>query len=198
MVFEAVEHAGAGWCETECAVRRPGKLMGKSMSDWSVANGVLSRLGPLCETADVGALLHVPLPCPIAVVPWLGSRLTLWPVPLQTLSVASSQILQVVCAVFSDPEFRRWACNTTYPEGHHENCNSATVFWVLQRKRRQILQHGESAKKIWSAGRLVMASGGSVQLRTRRARQRTARAASSARQGCVTGCKLMWSTWSGK
>ena len=68
-MFEAVEHAGAGQCETECAVRRCCELTGKSMSDWSVANGVLSRLGPLCETVDVGALLRVPLPCPAAVVP---------------------------------------------------------------------------------------------------------------------------------
>ena len=69
MVFEAVEHAGAGRCETECAVRRRGESTGKSMSDLSVANGVLSRLGPLCETVDVEALLRVPLPCPAVVVP---------------------------------------------------------------------------------------------------------------------------------
>ena len=44
-------------------------LTGKSMSDWLVANSdVSSRLGPLCETVDVGALLRVPLPCPAVVV----------------------------------------------------------------------------------------------------------------------------------
>ena len=64
-MFEAVEHAGAGWCETVCAVRR----RGESMSDLSVANGVLSRLRPLCETVDVEALLRVPLPCLAVVVP---------------------------------------------------------------------------------------------------------------------------------
>ena len=53
----------------ECAVRRRGESTGKSMSDLSGANGVLSRLGPLCETVDVGALLRVPLPCPAVEVP---------------------------------------------------------------------------------------------------------------------------------
>ena len=66
-VFEAVEHAGAVRCEAVCAMSRRGESMGKSMNDVSVTNGVLSRLGPLCETVDVGALLHEPLPCPAVV-----------------------------------------------------------------------------------------------------------------------------------
>ena len=68
-MFEAVEHAGPGRCETECAARHRGESTGKSMSDLSLANGMLARLRPLCETVDVmGALLRVPLPCPTAVV----------------------------------------------------------------------------------------------------------------------------------
>ena len=69
MVFEAVEHAGAGRCEAEYAVRRRGESTGKSMSDWSVANGVLSRLRGVVRNGRCGALLRVPLPCPAAVVP---------------------------------------------------------------------------------------------------------------------------------
>ena len=74
MVFEAVEHSGAVRCETVCAKSRRGESMRKSMNDvsvmndMSVMNDVLSRLGPLCETVDVGALLHEPLPCPAVVV----------------------------------------------------------------------------------------------------------------------------------
>ena len=69
MVFEAVEHAGAGRCGTECALRRHDEWTETSMSDLSGSNGVLSRLGPLCETVNVGALLRVPQPCPAVEVP---------------------------------------------------------------------------------------------------------------------------------
>ena len=170
-----------------CAVRRRGESTGKSMSDLSVAKRrVCLGSGRLCKTVDVEALLRVPLPCPAVVVPWLGSRLTLWPVPLRTHSVASGQSLQVVCAVFSDRGFRRQVCPTAYPGAHRQNYSAPTVSWVLHRMWQQILQRGESAKKIWSAGRPVMASGDSVQLRAWRARRRVARAASSLQPNYAT------------
>ena len=84
------------------------------------------------------------------------------------------------------------------PEVHRQSQSAPKGVWVLQGMRQQILQRGESAKKFWSAGRPVMASGDSVQLRAWRARRRAARAASSVRLNCVTGYKSMCRTWLGK